>query len=83
MLFTEALQVLLKGRYVCRPDMKSLGEYLVLMPGMLNIWMIKTQPSANAGNWLPAINDLLADDWEKVDRVEKPLPVDPELLPAA
>ena len=64
MLFTDALAALQNGLYAARGAWDSTGEYCVLLPGMPYIWKILTQPTPNAGNWLPTLADLLADDWK-------------------
>ena len=70
MLFQDALKLLLDGKYVSRNAWDVSGEYCVLLPGMQYIWKILTQPNPNAGNWLPLISDLLADDWKELSKVE-------------
>ncbi len=62
MMFKEALDHLVKGELVTRAAWKS--EYLVFLPGMLYIWRVATVPNPAAGNWIPLVQDLLADDWE-------------------
>lgn len=66
MFFKEALDALLEGHYISRNSWDVTGEYCVLLPGMPYIWKILTQPNPNAGNWLPLLADLLADDWKIV-----------------
>lgn len=61
MQFNEMLLSLHAGQYAARAGWTT--EYICVMPGMQHIWQIKTQPSANAGNWLPSVEDLLASDW--------------------
>ena len=75
MLFQDALNALLEGKYVTRNAWDATGEYVVLLPSMQYIWKILTQPNPNAGNWLPLVSDLLADDWKIVDKKlnEEPL----------
>lgn len=68
MFFKEALENLLKGNFVTRASWAETGEYCCLMPGMATIWKIMIKPQPNAGNWLPFVSDLLADDWKLVDR---------------
>lgn len=70
MLFSEALEELAEGKYVQRPGWKMSGEYIVLMPGMQYIWKILTQPNPNAGNWMPLMADMLADDYEMVESLQ-------------
>jgi hypothetical protein len=70
MKFTDALEALMAGKYVARAAWDATGEYVVLLPGMLYIWKILTQPNPNAGNWLPLVADLNADDWKVVQKVE-------------
>lgn len=71
MFFHEALDALVKGKFVARAQWDSTGEYCILLPGMPYIWKILTQPNPNAGTWTPLVADLLADDWKIVDCVHK------------
>lgn len=66
MLFMDALKELHEGKYVSRAAWDKSGEYCVLLPGMQYLWKIMTIPNPNAGNWLPLISDLEADDWKCV-----------------
>jgi hypothetical protein len=68
MMFEEALKHLIEGEYVQRTAWKTTGEYVISLPGIPYIWKILTQPSPNAGNWLPTIADLQADDFEVIKR---------------
>lgn len=68
MLFTEALEKLQGGCFMARQAWSESGEYVCLMPGMATIWKIMVKPQPNAGNWLPFVSDLVADDWNVVDR---------------
>ncbi len=65
MNFDEVIIQLKAGNY-CKRSAWTDG-YLVLMPDMAYIWRIitpgPTTPQANAGNYLPTVADLLADDW--------------------
>lgn len=70
MLFNDALQLLIDGKYVSRNAWDASGEYCILLPGMQYIWKILTQPTPNPGNWLPLVADLLADDWKELSKVE-------------
>lgn len=65
-MFDEALSALQDGDFVSRNRWDETGEYLVLLPGMTYMWKILTTPNPNAGNWLPFVSDLLADDWKVV-----------------
>lgn len=69
MIFTEALAELQKGNYVTRNAWDATGEYIVLLPGMQYIWKVVSQPNPAAGNWLPLVADLLADDWKSMNEV--------------
>jgi hypothetical protein len=69
MLFQEAMTELLAGRYMARTAWDQTCEYVCLMPGMNTIWKILTIPGPNAGNWLPLIQDLIADDWKVITKV--------------
>lgn len=64
MLFKEALEALIQGKYVTRNIWDATAEYVIVLPGMSYIWKITVQPTANAGNWLPTLADLQADDWK-------------------
>lgn len=69
MMFEDALKALMNGEYVSRNAWDATGEYVVLLPAMQYIWKILVQPNPNAGNWLPLVADLLADDWKIVKKV--------------
>ncbi len=70
MLFEEALKHLVAGEYVQRNAWKATAEYVISLPGIPYIWKIITQPAPNAGNWLPTISDLMADDYEVIKKGE-------------
>lgn len=70
MLFQDALKELLAGNFVSRTKYDTTGEYYVILPGMLFIWKIMTQPNPAAGNWMPLVDDLIADDWKVVSTIE-------------
>ncbi len=69
MLFMEAIKAATENKFVSRTAWDSTGDYLSALPGMPYIWIIKTQPQPNAGNFLPLVADMLADDWKIVDAV--------------
>lgn len=76
MNFTEALAQLQLGKYVKRSSWED--GYCALMPSMNSIWRILIVPNPNAGNYLPLLADLLADDWEvlpQANPVVAPAPV--------
>src|SRR5580700_11820730 len=77
MKFSEAVENLVQGKYLTRPEWQKTGEYVALMPGMPHIWKILTQPAPNAGNWLHTLVDLLAEDWLVLDKVDVVQPVAP------
>ncbi len=85
MLFTEVLNALTNGngRYAQRNAWTD-GSYLVFLPGTEYIWkVIPKYPPQNqptAGNWLPTVADLQADDWKEY---EKPADQEPPAPPAA
>lgn len=68
MLFQEVLDHLQDGKYLVRDAWESTGEYIVLMPGMQSIWKILVQPTPNAGNYLPLMADLIAEDWKILEK---------------
>lgn len=70
MMFEQALKHLIAGEFVSRATWDATGEYIISLPGIPYIWKILTQPSPNAGNWLPTIADLLADDYKIVTKKE-------------
>ena len=70
MLFAQAMEALNEGKYVTRAAWNGTGEYVVLMPGMQNLWKILTVPNPNAGMFNPLVADLNADDWMEYDRVK-------------
>lgn len=70
MMFNEALKHLVEGEYVQRNAWKATSEYVISLPGIPYVWKIITQPSPNAGNWLPTIADLLSDDYEVISRCD-------------
>jgi Protein of unknown function (DUF2829) len=70
MTFEEALKYLVSGEYVQRSEWLVTGEYVISLPGIPYIWKILTTPTPNAGNWLPTIADLMAEDYEVVNKVE-------------
>jgi hypothetical protein len=70
MKFEEAVKHLMDGDYVQRPSWKATGEYALAPPGVPYIWKIVTIPAANAGNWMPTKEDLLAEDYEVIKKCE-------------
>lgn len=73
MIFEDALKHLVAGEYVQRAAWKTTAEYVISLPGIPYIWKIITQPTPNAGNWLPTISDLMADDYEVIKKCEREL----------
>ncbi len=73
MNFTEVLTELQKGNYATRSAWDASGEYVLLLPGMNYIWKILIQPNPSAGNWLPMMSDILADDWKIKEHVDNVL----------
>jgi hypothetical protein len=69
MLFSDALISLKEGHLVTRHAWDESKQYLTLMPEMEYIWVIQRIPNPSAGNWLPLLADLLADDWKIKERV--------------
>lgn len=67
MLFKEALELLQAGEVLCRAAWSLEDGYLKLMPGMKHIWKIVLNPTPNAGNYILAVEDLLAGDWKKFE----------------
>jgi hypothetical protein len=77
MLFTEALDELINGKYVARESWDSLFKYLIFMPGMTHIWQILYHPTPNAGNWMPSVEEMKASDWKVIDKVNLPVQENP------
>ncbi len=73
MKFEEALKSLVSGNYVQRVAWHASGEYVIALPGVPYIWKIlpNSQPNPSAGNWLPTIVDLMADDYEVIKKCER------------
>ena len=71
MKFEEALKHLVAGEYVQRDAWKESGEYVIALPGIPYAWKILTQPAPNAGNWLPLLADLMAEDYEVIKKPEE------------
>lgn len=67
MLFMEALAELKKGNYVTRNGWED-GSFLALLPSMLYVWKVAIIPNPAAGNWLPLVADLDADDWRLLSK---------------
>jgi hypothetical protein len=70
MLFQQAAEALIAGKYLARQTWESTGEYVILLPGMQYIWKILTVPTPNCGNWMPLMADFLADDWKVVEKLD-------------
>ncbi|MDP4145590.1 MAG: DUF2829 domain-containing protein [Bacillota bacterium] len=79
MLFAEALKALHEGEYLAR-EIWTGAEYIVHMPGMQYLWKILTQPNPNAGNWVPLVEDMIAEDWKIIQQVQ---PATPAVAPSA
>ena len=67
MKFNEAVQAMKSGESVTRARWPNASGYLVLMPGMQNIWRITIDPIPNAGNNLFSVEDYDATDWQISD----------------
>lgn len=68
MNFMEALQQLQFRKFVKRPGWTD--GYICFMPEMKSLWKIIIVPQPNAGNWMPLVEDFLAQDWEIVEEKE-------------
>ncbi len=74
MLFHEAIDALLDGKYVAR-DAWTDGSYLVFLPGMTSVFKVMVQPAVNVGNYLWLADDFKALDWRiYVKRGDVPAP---------
>ena len=69
MLFNEALDALIEGKYVVR-SVWSDGSYLIYLPGMMSVFKVIIEPSTNVGNYLWTVADFKADDWQIYSRRE-------------
>ena len=69
MLFNEALDALIEGKYVAR-SVWSDGSYLIYLPGMMSVFKVIIEPSTNVGNYLWTVADFKADDWQIYSRRE-------------
>lgn len=67
MLLQDAIAQLQQGHAVCREGWTIEDGYLQLMKGMDYIWKIVLKPTPNAGNYIFALADLMADDWKLFD----------------
>ncbi len=65
MLFLEALAQLKEGKSMHRASWTLESGYLKLMDGMDFVWKIVLLPNPNAGNYIFAVEDFLADDWQE------------------
>jgi len=65
MLFKDALSKLEKGIPMNRKSWLETDGYLKLMPGMGYVWKIVLLPNPNAGNFIFAVEDFRADDWQE------------------
>jgi uncharacterized protein DUF2829 len=61
MNFNHAIQQMKMGNCVKRNGWED--GYCCLMPDMAYLWRIITKPQANAGNFLPTLSDIEAEDW--------------------
>ncbi len=68
MLFNEALNAMKEGKMARRCHWSLEDGYLVVMDGAKHIWKILTSPQPNAGNHIPSVEELSADDWEVKER---------------
>lgn len=74
MLFQDALDGLLAGKYVTRSAWTD-GSYLIFLPGMVSVFKVVVQPQQNVGNYLWLVTDFQADDWQiYVKREDVPPP---------
>jgi hypothetical protein len=69
MHFNSALTSMLLGSYITRSSWTD-GSYLCFLPGMSYIWKVAVVPNPAAGNWMPSVDDLVADDWEVMGKKE-------------
>lgn len=72
MLLQEAIKNLESGKPMHREHWKYEEGYLLLLPGMENIWKILITPNPNAGNFIFSLEDLIADDWKEFVVCEEP-----------
>lgn len=65
MKFIEALEKLKDGKSMHRKSWTLESGYLKLMDGMDFVWKIVLLPNPNAGNYIFAVEDFEADDWQE------------------
>lgn len=66
MLFKEALDALIEGKYVGRSSWTD-GKYLVFLPGNTSVFQISfNSPTGgiNVVNYLWLVTDFQSEDWE-------------------
>ena len=67
--FKSALASLKSGEAMVREAWDDKSKYIVLLNGMKSIWQILANPlTPNAGNWLPLVEDMLAEDWKILEQ---------------
>ena len=76
MLLKEAIEALEAGKCMVREAWKLEDGYLKLMPGMAHIWKIVLNPAPNAGNFIFALEDLIANDWKEFELPKEPIEVE-------
>jgi hypothetical protein len=81
MMFEEALTCLKAGKSLHRASWDTKEGYLQIMKGMKHVWKIMLEPSPNAGNFIFAIDDFSADDWQEFELPKEP--VEAELVAEA
>lgn len=67
MFFQDALAELHAGKPMVRACWKVEDGYLMLMPNMEYVWKIIGKPAPNAGNFIFAVADFEADDWQEYE----------------
>ena len=67
MLFLDALKKMKAGEAMRRSAWSDSEGYLKILPDMLYVWKIVTQPTPNAGNFIFSVADFDGDDWVKYE----------------
>ena len=75
MFFAQALEMLQEGKSMRRISWPAAEGYLKTLDDMKFVWKIVTTPNPNAGNFIFAVDDFIADDWEEYMPGKAPLEV--------
>lgn len=72
MVFNEAVEALISGKYVSRESwQKDDASYLCFLPGIGNFLKVTVQPKPNVVPWASDIDAATANDWIIVNNIEE------------